>query len=1114
MRQSVRRSVPTTGAPDSRASELADRLRTRIAQLRADRGRRVAPLRTPRARETGSYDADGTPLTDVRTPGSGVVRALRARELARPAPATATRTERDTAAARGFLRAARGLLRLRDPDTELRVERTDTDALGCLHVRFSQRWEELEVWPSALVVQVRDDGTVDTLSGVTAPTPRRVHTRPTIASPRAAAAARAAVSAGDDATVSEPDLIVFAPERRPSRLAWRMHVTLSAASRFLVVVDAHTGRVLESFDEVAHEDVVGSGTDLLGQTRTLHVWQEGGSYFLSDTSKQMFDPTSDPPNPFTSRGAIAVVDARNSGPDPEPDLFYVTANTPNGFALRDAVSAAFGLSQTYDYFLERHQRNSLDGQGGTMLAVVRVGRNFQNAFWNGQYMAFGDAEPYAASLDVVGHELTHGVTEKTAGLVYKDQSGALNEAFSDIFGEMVEARTTAGNHDWKVGSQLGAALRDMRNPSSILIQAGLPYPSRMSQFIQTSQDNGGVHLNSSIINRAYYLLAEGLPNAVGLAAAERIFYRTLTTKLVKQSRFVDCRIGAIASAEELFGAGSAQARATADAFDAVEIFGSAGTPAPQPAPAIEGDDATLFVYATPGTGALFLGRREDAFGDPSEGVPLSQFDVGPARPSVSADGSLAAFVDSVDDVCVIDTAGVDEEVCAGVPGTVYSVAMSPDASRFAFVLRDGFGDPTNAITVVDIASNTEQDFPLVAPLIDGGTIDVITASTMDFTRDGSVIVYDAFNVVSLADGTRVGLWSIYALELDTGNVYTLVEPTPGLDIANPALAHTTDRWLTFEAVDSVAGTTTIFTLDTFSGDFGGVFQVSDAQILAAPCFTGDDGAVVFSAADATQTGASLFVRNLASDHLNGTGGVGTWLSDAALGVVYRRGDVPETPPPADLDLTFDAGTPRLETLDIDADVGGTAVPIRLELAHDAAGGFTSGGTCTVGGVPVTVRGKLKYQASRNAWRYALTLRAATPKIVVKLKGDVGAATSKVVYSGPGGRASLPLAGVSDSHVTAPTSRVTVSPTVDFFGRVGGSGTLVGGFGNDDGAVLPLSGRLTTGALRLVLKQPGSARRLSFKGVRAGTGWFGRLKFTLPPAQGTLDGYAFDDPFGG
>src|SRR5262249_6943946 len=155
---------------------------------------------------------------------------------------------------------------------------------------------------------------------------------------------------------------------------------------------------------------------------------------------------------------------------------------------------------------------------------------------------------------------------------------------------------------------------------------------------------GGVHGNSCILNHAYYLLAEGLPGAIGIGDAEKIFYRALTTHLVRNSQFVDVRLACVLSAEELFGADSPQVAKTEEAFDAVEIFEGPATPPPPVFAGIDGPDATIYLYFDGDEDDYFLGRRETALGDPDDGISLSGAGVKRERPSVSGDGSLAVFV--------------------------------------------------------------------------------------------------------------------------------------------------------------------------------------------------------------------------------------------------------------------------------------------------------------------------------------------------------------------------------------------------------------------------------------------------------------------------------------
>ncbi|OON37562.1 peptidase M4 family protein [Izhakiella australiensis] len=195
------------------------------------------------------------------------------------------------------------------------------------------------------------------------------------------------------------------------------------------------------------------------------------------------------------------------------------------------------LGVTYDFYWQAYQRNSLDNRGLSLLGSVHYGQDYQNAFWNGQQMVFGDGDGeifnrFTIAIDVVAHELTHGVTESEAGLTYSGQSGALNESVSDVFGSLVKQfhlQQTADQADWLIGEHLlakgikGKGLRSMSHPGSAYDDPLLgkdPQPDAMTGYIETRDDNGGVHLNSGIANRAFYLAA----SAIGGFAWEKAGY--------------------------------------------------------------------------------------------------------------------------------------------------------------------------------------------------------------------------------------------------------------------------------------------------------------------------------------------------------------------------------------------------------------------------------------------------------------------------------------------------------------------------------------------------------------------------------------------------------------
>jgi len=825
-----------------------------------------------------SLDVDAPPGFAVALRPNGTPRQIRVRSSYRSESLT-TRPALD--AARAFLRENHRLLKIDDPDRELVPTSRAFDDLGGLQLRFDQVWQGITVWPSEVIVHLDAAGNVELVDGALVPTPRRLPRVPTIGPDAAIAAARgtcATDSIAEGTSVSVPELIIHTRGGRRVRLAWKTSVSLSLTEQWTVITDAMNGAVLQRFNNVPSSDVAGSGRDLGGVTRQLRVWKDGAVYTLLDASKSMYDPASQPPSPQTTRGGIFVGDFTHG----ERTLNAVISPSPTTWSVPDSVSAAFWLAETYDYFLERHGRNSIDGEKGTLMGAVRYKSAYSNAFWvdDQQLMVFGDGDTFAGSLDVIAHEMSHGVTAHTANLVYEGQSGALNEALSDIFGEMAEAHFY-GTNDWLLGTQTSSPIRSMSNP------ARFGHPAKMSAFVHlgSDEDHGGVHTNSGIINHAFYQLAEGLPGAVGRRDAERIFYRALTQHLTRDSQFIDARIAAITSAEELFGAASAQARKTAEAFDKVEIFAAAQSPEPLPIPVVNGVDATLFLFRQDGD--WHLGRRDSQ--DPDAGVGMGTNAVAETRAAVTGDGTLAVYVDPDRDACLVFTDASGRE-CLGLDDAgleVSSVGMAPDASKFGFVLYGEDEEPEGRIIVYDFATDVATPYDLTTPVFDGDAISSVRfADVMSFTADGRFLIYDALNEVD-TNGSPWSAWSIYALDLETGKIFAIVPAIEGLDIGYPALGHTSDDLITFEAYDAETDDVRVFAASLDDGSIDTI--ASDKSIPMVPGYTGDDRAIVYAMRDSNGTGASLMRRALEPDHITPSGAAVRWLSDAAYGVIYRRG---------------------------------------------------------------------------------------------------------------------------------------------------------------------------------------------------------------------------------
>ena len=253
-----------------------------------------------------------------------------------------------------------------------------------------------------------------------------------------------------------------------------------------------------------------------------------------------------------------------------------------------AVNEAYdGSGATYDLYFTVFGRNSIDERGMRLDSTVHYGRKYDNAFWNGQQMVYGDGDGelfnrFTIAIDVIGHELTHGVTEYEAGLEYQDQPGALNESFSDVFGSLVKQykrRQTAKEADWLIGKGLlargvkGKALRSMKEPGTAYdddILGKDPQPGHMTDYVRTRDDNGGVHINSGIPNRAFYETAIRL-GGNAWAKAGQIWYTTLRDKLRPTSSFKDAARWTVAVARDLYGAGSLEQKAVRGGWVAVGI---------------------------------------------------------------------------------------------------------------------------------------------------------------------------------------------------------------------------------------------------------------------------------------------------------------------------------------------------------------------------------------------------------------------------------------------------------------------------------------------------------------------------------------------------------------
>lgn len=337
-----------------------------------------------------------------------------------------------------------------------------------------------------------------------------------------------------------------------------------------VFVDAATGEILFEHNKIHETDVLGTAVTKYSGSRTLTTDSTGTTYRLRQSGRGNGIETFNLQKGTSYGAAVDFTDADNYW------------NNFNSNKDEVATDAHWGTESTYDYFLTKFNRNSIDNNGFKLRSYVHYGNNYVNAFWDGQRMTYGDGNgttinPLTA-LDIIAHEITHGLTSQTANLVYQDEPGALNEAFSDIFGVAVEWFAKPAMANWTVGEDIGTIIRSISNPKS----RGLPDTYLGQNWYTGTGDNGGVHTNNGPLAYWFYLLSVGgsgtndnnqsySVTGISMDSAAAIAYRMLTVYLTNTSQYYDARYYAIQSAIDLFGACSQAVASTTDALYAIGV---------------------------------------------------------------------------------------------------------------------------------------------------------------------------------------------------------------------------------------------------------------------------------------------------------------------------------------------------------------------------------------------------------------------------------------------------------------------------------------------------------------------------------------------------------------
>lgn len=807
------------------------------------------PLSLPRRTPAIAFSPQGTPSW-IEYP-LGVARMV---EVPSPTASAPPRRYPDPTSVLQQLRLHRELLRLHDPVQELQLLSVQSDELGIHHVRFQQLYHGIPVWGADLYVHLRSDGTLYLLNGRYIPTPVGVPLQPRVSPSEAIERARDYLRQytvlaplpelpGLPSTEPQATLVLFPhPVTGALFLCYEVSLHANLLEDYTLFVDALDGtvrwRILTTCSWHQHTPSVSpivptvslpatsrrsaavgtfvdaSGTDANGVSRSFRVYRhDDGTYYMIWDLPSLDRSASQLPNRV--KGGAVTLTANYRDVDPQnPQLYHITS-PDNTWRDPVAVSAHYNAFASDRYYRTTHSRNAIDGQGGTIISIIHAtyqGRPMANAYWNGglKIMVYGDGDgyqhnPFAAALDVAAHEMTHGVTQHSANLVYQFQPGALNESFSDVFAIMVDRDDFLLGEDLQGPGSTKIATRDIANPSNPNVES--PQPSHMNQYenLPIDQDNGGVHINSGIPNRAAYLIIQ----ALGREKTERIYYRALTQYLTRTSEFIDCRRAVIRAAQELYG--QAEANACAQAFDAVGILdgGGSGGGSGNEVPPVQGGIPMLALLGP--DGVLGIVRTDTWQGgilsttDPrtralvgQDGFPLSQL-------STARTGDRIYFVNQQNKLAYADL----------TQRQFYELTLPLTNLRNACISSDG-RVASLVTTALDRSiyltdGRTVARLELLPEAPDGGRVTTIwLADVMSWTPNMKQprLAFDAFNVLPL-QGDTLAYWNIYEAYFTATPppIYELIPPSPReFSLGNITYSNTDPDLVAFNYIDHRTGT--------------------------------------------------------------------------------------------------------------------------------------------------------------------------------------------------------------------------------------------------------------------------------------------------------------------
>jgi bacillolysin len=748
-----------------------------------------------------------------------------------------------------YLEAVKPYLKLVNPDAELDILNSQEDEMQTTHLRMQQTYKGVHVYGGEMILHKKDNEDVSLLNGHFYPTPQIENVKPSLSEDKIGKLAILDVgktSIVKPMTATEmvmlkyekpkTELIIYHQNEKADgeRLAYHVTVRPNFLERWIYVIDANSGEILDKYNHTCTLDGTAKATasDLNGVSKSINTYQSGSSYLLIDATKSMFKggavKADDP------QGVIWTIDALGSKVSEDLSIRQISS-TNNSWNNATGVSAHFNAGVAYDYYKNTHARTSLNGKGGTIVSIINItdenGKGFDNAFWNGEYMGYGNGgtyfKPLAGGLDVAGHEMTHGVIENTANLEYKSQSGAINESLADCFGAMVERKN--GTDGWRLGEDVmkgnfypTGALRDLSNPNNggrSLNDNGYQ-PSTMNQYYTGSEDNYGVHINSGVPNNAFYRFATA--SGMTKEKAEKVYYRALTFYLTRTSKFLDLRRAVIQAATDLKNSGitDTDINNAKLAFDAVGITdpnapNPSTTPTTTPTTTPKADVPVntgtegLLSY-DPVTKTLYKSSTKGE-ADANSFIKLAENIVIDHKPTVPDDGTYAYFVPADGFIKRVNLVGTPKVENVSSSGVWRNAAVSKDGKKLAALRKLGTTVATTdkQIAVFSLAAGTSKLYTLYNPTYTQGvnTGQVQNADAIEWDHQSENLVYDAFNTIKNATGGESEFWDVGFInvwngsknDFGTGQIDKLFTSLDaGENIGNPSFSKNSTNIIAFD----------------------------------------------------------------------------------------------------------------------------------------------------------------------------------------------------------------------------------------------------------------------------------------------------------------------------